>query len=87
VGALQSGPTRPKGARRSTLTSFPAIRVDAAPPVSSRRSSRPEVAAAVQPSPATVDADRHALLQREVSASQRSVRRRRGPLTLEAARA
>ncbi len=62
VGALASSST----ARRSTLTSFPAL---------------------LAPQPPPVDADAHALLQSDAHAQHRAARRRRGPLTLEAARA
>jgi hypothetical protein len=89
VGALTAGPTRAKPSRRATLTSFPSVRAgtDAAPAVAPRRSSRPEMAVAVQPAPLSVDGDRHALLQRDVSINHRAGRRRRGPLTLDDARA
>jgi hypothetical protein len=85
VGALASGSLRPRSGRRSTtLTSFPALRasVEPAPMVSTRSES----AGVIQVPSAAVDGGRHALLQRDVAASHRPGRRRRGPLTLDAAR-
>ena len=82
---------RPSARRRATLTSFPAVRGPAE--YSSGPLSRPEMAAAttssasIRPSSDAIAVDRHALLQRPPSQSLRPTRRRRGPLTLDAARA
>lgn len=91
VGAVAQGgriaARRFKPQRRLTWTSFPGGQPTPSP-LPPAVASRPalSVPAATTPIPARVGAERHDLLQRNVTPNMRISRRRRGPLTLDGAR-